>query len=574
MPSLLHYEIVTDPTSLRASLTNEPSLGTVYVIVSNTHQAEVKWDHIDVAIPLLNLSSNLTDNPSAVTASIERTYQHPLDDALEFAWDSVNDCFRARLSRAQPPTRKHALLAGHGALVLKLENVPVSEGAGLSLLEIRDNAYGGDGGVARRDGHFTTHLGLVKQTPQVPRNFRPEKSLVNGDANEQLVLLWDGPTDLNYDIVDQTGTVIHQEPAVGPGYREYSPKIPAPKRGTTYTLVANAPGAGQQQRGYFLTTTVHAVVPEFESGTRTPWVEGTTDKGRVTFATNGVKVQLPDGRLGTVTADDVTTRLVQGLTDDAGWMTFPNRGVNIYHGHNATPGILTAARVDAEEGVNTPWVGSREAGQSWIAFTEPGATLYKDNGGQERGTFTAEKVDVHGLNTTWVGDRDGGKGWVEFPQSGINVRKDGGGAWGNIAADKADLNGINTKWVQGPGTGDGWIEFPESGLNVFHGQGRDWGTVAAGKADVNDLVTGTALVKKRLTVKGGMTVSEGHTRALFTHPNGYVGIDTGMEVKGRDGQGYVFRVNEGGEYGVLVNGPLAVTRTIYVGGENGGGRFL
>ncbi|MET8629910.1 hypothetical protein ABZW30_40355 [Kitasatospora sp. NPDC004669] len=527
MPSLLHYEIVTDPTSLRASLTDEPSLGTVYVIVSNTHQAEVKWDYIDVAMPLLNLSSDLTDNPSAVTASIERTYQNPLDDELEFAWDSGSNCFRAQLSRAQPPTRKHALLDGHGALVLKLENIPVSAGAGLSLLEIRDNAYGGDGNLARRDGHYTTHLGLVKQTPRVPRNFRAQKSLVNGDANEQLVLLWDGPTDLDYEILDQPGTAIHHERAV-PGaaaaHKDYRWPTSAPKRGTTYTLVAKAPGAGQQQRGYFLTTTVHAVVPEFESGTRTPWVEGTAGKGRVTFATDGVEVHRPNGNLGRVTADDVITRVVQGLTDSAGWITFPDRGVNVYHGHGATLGVLTAARVDAE-GVNTTWVGSREAGQGWIAFTQPGATLYKDDSGQERGTFTAEKVDVHGLNTTWVGDRDGGKGWLEFPQSGINVRKDGGGAWGNVAADKADLNGINTKWVQGPGTGDGWIEFPPEGVRVLRDGGHDLGTVIAGKANLHELhtvdarVSGEAHVQGLLTVGGGMKLSHDGERMFVTMPD-------------------------------------------------------
>ncbi|MGW6913320.1 hypothetical protein ACWGB8_05790 [Kitasatospora sp. NPDC054939] len=44
MPSLLKYEIVTDPTSLQASLPGEPSRGTVYIIVSNTHQSAVEWD--------------------------------------------------------------------------------------------------------------------------------------------------------------------------------------------------------------------------------------------------------------------------------------------------------------------------------------------------------------------------------------------------------------------------------------------------------------------------------------------------------------------------------------------------
>ncbi|MGE7439992.1 hypothetical protein [Kitasatospora sp. NPDC001175] len=530
MPSLLHYEIVTNPTSLRASLTDEPSLGTMYVIVSNTHQSPVEWDYIDVAMPLLALSSNLTDDPSAVTASIERTYQNAHDDALEFAWDSGNDCFRAQLSRTQVHTRGNALLDAHGALVLKLENIPVSEGAGLSLLEIRERAGGGDDNVSMRHDHYTTHLGLAKQTPRVPRNFRPQKSLLNGDANEPLVLQWDGPNDLDYAILDQTGAEVHREPAVrgaAPAHQEYSWSTSAPKRGTTYTLVAKAPGAGQQ-RGYFLTTTVHAVVPEFESGTRTPWVEGTANRGRVTFATDGVEVRDPKGDLGRVRADkadvdNVTTRLVQGRTDSAGWITFPDRGVNVYHGHDSTPGILTAAQVDAE-GLNTKWVGSREAGQGWIEFTQPGATLHKD-AGQELGALTADKVDVNGLNTTWVGDRDGGKGWVEFPQSGINVRKDGGQAWGNVAADKADLNGINTKWVQGRGTGDGWIEFPTEGVRVLRDGGHDLGAVTADKANLNELhtvearVSGEAHVQGLLTVGGGMKLSHDGERMFVTLPD-------------------------------------------------------
>jgi hypothetical protein len=76
-----------------------------------------------------------------------------------------------------------------------------------------------------------------------------------------------------------------------------------PRRGTTYTLMAGT-GPGQPQgQGYFLTTTVHARIPEFESGTRTPWAGGTTKKGHVTFSTAGVEVRDENGAWGTVSAD-------------------------------------------------------------------------------------------------------------------------------------------------------------------------------------------------------------------------------------------------------------------------------
>ncbi|CAN3983861.1 Cytochrome c551/c552 [Kitasatospora purpeofusca] len=494
MPSLLHYEIVADPTSLQASLPNEPSVGTVYLIVSNTHQAQVEWDYIDVALPLLAQSSNLTDTPATVTATVERTYNNPWDDALEFAWDAANDCFRARLSQVQPPSRQFALLDAHGALVLKLENIPVAEGAGLSLLEIRERAGGGDDNLAMRQDHYTTYLGLAKQTPRVPRNFRADRSLLDVDAGEQLVLRWDGPNGLDYAILDQTGAQVHSEPAApgaAPAHQEYSWTTAAPKRGTTYTLVAKAAGGGQQ-RGYFLTTTVHAVIPEFASGTRTPWVEGVANKGRLVLAADGAEVRNPAGDLGRITADkadvdNVTTRLVQGRTDSAGWITFPDQGVNVYHGSNSDLGVLTAARADVE-GVNTKWAGSRDAGSGWIEFTQPGATLHKD-GNQDLGALTADKVDVEGVNTKWVGDRDAGKGWVGFPQDGIDIRKDGGQAWGTVHADKADVDGINTKWVQGRSTSDGWIEFPAEGVRVLRDGGHDLGTVTADKADLNGLNT-------------------------------------------------------------------------------------
>ncbi|MFC5662285.1 hypothetical protein ACFP3U_04740 [Kitasatospora misakiensis] len=557
MPSLLNYQIVTDPTSLPASLPNEPSLGTVYLIVSNTHQSQVEWDYIDVAVPLLTQSSNLTDTPAAVTASITRTYDNPWDDPLEFTWDAANDCFRARLSQAQPPTRQFALLDAHGALVLKLENVPVAEGAGLSLLEIRERAGGGDANLAMRQDHYTTYLGLTKQTPRVPRNFRAEHSLVNGDASEPLVLLWDGPTDLDYVILDGAGAELHRESAL-PGaaavHQDFTWSTPDLRRGTTFTLVARPPG-GAQQRGYFLTATAHARIPEFESGTRTRWIEGTTDRGRVTFTADGVTVAAATGDPGTVTAkkvdvDNVTTRVVQGRSNDAGWITFPDSGVNLYHGPNSDLGVLTAARADVE-GVNTTWAGSRDAGKGWLDFTQPGATLHKD-GNQDLGTLTAEKVDVNGINTRWVGDRDTGKGWIGFPQDGVDVRKDGGQEWGTVHADKADVEGVNTKWVQGRSTGDGWIEFPAEGVRVLRDGGHDLGTVIAGKASLNELhtvearVSGEARVQGMFSAGGGMKLSHDGTRMFVTLPDRmifsainefkkWVGMERGLTVSFQTG---------------------------------------
>ncbi|MDX2939024.1 hypothetical protein [Streptomyces ipomoeae] len=558
MPSLLHYEIITDPTSLQASLPGEPSVGTVYILVSNNHRATVRWDYIDVELSQFAGTADLTNNPAAITASIDRTRQSPRDDDLQFEWDSNLQLFRAQVDRTQNPAGRTTDLYSQQGLVLKLENIPIAEDAGLAVLEIHETAHGGDAQATQVPQPVTTTLGLVKQTPRVPRNFRAEKSLLDGDQGETLELKWDGPTDLDYAILDPRGAEVTRMPAKqGPSaHGEFVwPANFAPKRGTTYTLIAKAPG-GAYQRGYFLTTTVHASIPEFEGGTRTPWIEGTVHKGRAVFARDGVEIQDQNhpalGRLRADKADvdSVITTLVQGRTADAGRISFPDGGVDVQYGQNSTPGVIKAARADVD-GVNTTWAGSRDAGKGWIEFSQPGAIVHKD-GTQDRGTLSADKVDVNGLNTKWVGDqddgkgwidfpdsgidvfhgpnrdlgvvtanradlngvntkwagdRDGGRGWIEFPQSGINVRKDGGQEWGTVAADKADLNGINTKWVQGRTAGDGWIEFPAAGLNVFQGAGnRQWGTIAADKADLNDLVTHRAEVKERLTLHGGLTV--------------------------------------------------------------------
>ncbi|MFF0473737.1 hypothetical protein [Streptomyces sp. NPDC004284] len=526
MPSLLHYEVLTDPTSLQVSRPGAPSAGTVYVIVSNPHLANVKWQHIDVLIPIGSGSGDLTDDAAAITASIPtRSYQPlPGEEAPHFTPHPGG----GGRYRAAAPSGQDMTLPGQGHLILKLENIPVSDQAGLAVVSIHEIAYGGDGNALPYTVpgvYYGTTLGLVKQTPQVPQNFRADHSMV--DAGQNVVLRWEGPDSLTYWIRYPDGALERVDPPVRPTPTPYGPHRHTPgrslTRGTTYTLVAGTvDGNGKAQEGYFLTTTVHATVPEFDSGARAPWIGGTTDrgrvtftpqgarvdndtntpgtvtaaevdvetvvattgvrapwvegtanKGRVTFATNGVEVHRPDGGLGTVTADDVTTRVVQGLTDSAGWITFPDRGVNVYHGHDATPGVLTTARVDAEEGVNTPWVG----------------------------------------------DRTGAKGWIDFAPDGVDVRKDGTDSWGTLHADKAAVTGVNTEWVQGRSAGDGWIDFPPNGIRVHRDGGNDRGDITAGKADLDELHTKEARVKGQLTVGGGMKLSHDGQRLLSTLPD-------------------------------------------------------
>ncbi|MER8096145.1 hypothetical protein [Streptomyces goshikiensis] len=163
--------------------------------------------------------------------------------------------------------------------------------------------------------------------------------------------------------------------------------------------------------------------------------------------------------------------------------------------------------VTATQGLFAPRIeGTTDKGV--IVLTEDGVEVLAADG--EPGLVSAGKADVEGVTTRWVRGRDAASGWIEFPAAGLNVfRGEGDRKWGTVAADKADLNGINTAWVQGRDAAAGWIEFPAAGVNVFRGEGdRQWGTVAADKADLNDLVTDRARVKDRLTLDGGLTVTD------------------------------------------------------------------
>ncbi|MBB2910244.1 hypothetical protein FHS43_001507 [Streptosporangium becharense] len=431
----LTYTILTDPAPLEASAAGRQSksIGTVHLVVTNTAR-RTDWSTIEVKVPVGDGAGDLTPN----IPEMKGTY-------TENQWGAQERTREVNIERQQgtnvfkvtPQTGGTASFRFGDYMVLTLENFTVASTAGPTVLTVREKTEDDDGEHTRY-----TSVALVKTAPKeipAPRDFRPDKAMV--DAGEDLTLSWEGSADFTYEIRFPGG-----QAAITPGTRTWSP-ADAPKRATTYILVATDPST---QKQHFLTTTVQVRYPVLETltattGIDTPWVQGTANKGRVTFTGAGVEISNDSGGQGAVTADradlnGVNTEWVQGRSTDDGKITFPKDGLNIRQGSGA-----------------------------W-------------------GTVHADKADLNGINTEWVQGRSTDDGKITFPKDGLNIRQ-GSGAWGTVHADKADLNGINTEWVQGRSTDDGWISFPKEGLNVRKGAGQDWGIVFADKADVNSVIT-------------------------------------------------------------------------------------
>ncbi|WP_424215928.1 hypothetical protein ACN20G_27675 (plasmid) [Streptomyces sp. BI20] len=501
----LNYDILTDPTPLRVPEPGEEVRGAVHIVLSNPTFNEVIWHSVQIRVPVGQGAGDLTVDPKSISVGItHNTATGPGEDPT-IAWDEATGVLTVT-------AKDLTYFKEAGALGLVLSGFPVSDKPGLVALQVTERAASGH----YVQKHAVT-LSVLKQESAVPRNFRAEETLVA--AGRDVVLRWDGPAGLTYRVHGPDGLVDTVTSAKGPAGWEWSPPGgQEPKRDATYTLTAEIPGS--QRAGYHLTTTVHLREPEFESvtatnGLRAPWVAGIADPGRITFTAGGARLDDAANALGTLVAaaaevetvtatTGVHTPWVEG-TAHRGRISFTDQGAQILDDTQAW-GTISAATVEVET-LAASLVRGRDAGAGWIRFPSEGITVGRGGSG-DAGTVTADKVRATGVNTTWVGDVDGGKGWVEFPQSGVNVRRDGSQTWGDIAGDKADLNGVNTKWVQGPTSNDGWIEFPPAGVNVFQGAGsRQWGTVAAATADLNDLETHRARVKERLTLDGGLTVS-------------------------------------------------------------------
>ncbi|WP_204285981.1 hypothetical protein [Microbispora amethystogenes] len=481
----LTYTILTDPTSLEASVDGRsPSTGTVYLMVTNTGKT-VPWLRIEVKVPVgdgpghltrdigtINPRGEYTDTQSGPQANNQPVIVQPV-----IVQPQGVDVFQVTTQSG----RLEAFAPGD-YLMLTLENVTVAPTAGVAVLMVTETTRTSRGWQLS-DAAVPVVKAAAKEIP-APRDFRPDKAML--DTGENVTLSWDGSGDFGYEIRFPGGHA-----AIAPGTRTWSP-ADAPKRATTYILVATDPTT---QKQHFLTTTVQVRYPVLETltattGIDTPWVQGTANKGRVTFTGTGVEIFGDSGGQGTVTADradlnGVNTEWVQGRSADDGKITFPKDGLDVRQGGGAW-GTVHADKADLN-GINTEWVQGRHADDGWISFPKEGLNVRR-GAGQAWGTVFADKADLNGVNTEWVQGRSADDGKITFPKDGLDVRQ-GGGGWGTVHADKADLNGINTEWVQGRHADDGWISFPKEGLNVRKGAGQAWGTMFADTADVNSVIT-------------------------------------------------------------------------------------
>ncbi|MCL6302704.1 hypothetical protein [Streptomyces kronopolitis] len=72
--SVLSYAVFTDPAPLQVSQPDMPSVGSVYVTVSNSNATEVRWDYIVVDVPSGSGSGDLTEDVTAINPRIETDY--------------------------------------------------------------------------------------------------------------------------------------------------------------------------------------------------------------------------------------------------------------------------------------------------------------------------------------------------------------------------------------------------------------------------------------------------------------------------------------------------------------------
>ncbi|WP_331769783.1 FapA family protein (plasmid) [Embleya sp. NBC_00888] len=290
----LNYEILIDPAPLQVSEPGGESPGAVYIVVTNQTGADVTWGSIEVRVPVGNAEGDLTTAPAAINARIEQNTATDKAHEPKVARDATTGVVRVT-------PRNKAPFGKAGSLVLVLDDFPVSAKPGVVLPRVEERPVKG---APRKP----VILSLLKQAPGVPRNFRADKTLLG--ANDTVRLLWDGPDTFTYAIKGPDGSM--QTVTKGTAGWEWSPKKgDEPKRDATYTLIAT-PSTGKQP-GYFLTTTVHLLGPEFDSvtataGMHTPWVKGTEVDGRIHFTPQGAEIRKDPEKRGILTADKAALR--------------------------------------------------------------------------------------------------------------------------------------------------------------------------------------------------------------------------------------------------------------------------
>jgi hypothetical protein len=473
--TMLTYTVLTDPAPLEASEIgrSSPSTGTVYLVVANTGK-KVRWSTIKVTVPVGNGAGDLTPSIGKINPKGEYT-------DTRSGTQTVNVQPQGTDILITPQTGKRASFRRGGYMVLTLENITVAPTAGLVVLTVAET-------TGKSGGEITFHAAVplvktaAKEIP-APRDFRPDKTML--DVTDNLALSWEGSPEFTYAILFPGGQV-----KIPSNTRTWSPAA-APKRATTYTLVATDPIT---QKQHFLTTTVQVRHPVLETltatiGIDTPWVQGASaaTKGRVTFTGTGVDISNSSGQ-GTVTADaahfnTVTTPWVGGPNSGDGTITFPQGGLMVWRtGGSQAKGTVFADKADLN-GVNTEWVQGRSAGDGRITFPKEGLNIYQGSGAA--GTVTANYADLDIVKTRVVRGREAADGWISFRTEGLNIHQERGTKPGTLFANYADLDIVKTRVVRGRKDDDGWISFRKEGLNVRRERGNERGTLFAAKTELS-----------------------------------------------------------------------------------------
>ncbi|MEU0564560.1 hypothetical protein ABZ297_04040 [Nonomuraea sp. NPDC005983] len=476
----LTYTILTDPTSLEASVDGRsPSTGTAYLIVTNTRQT-VPWLSIEVKVPVGDGAGHLTRNISTIKPRGEYTDTQSNPSQAD-TQPVIVQPQGADVFHVTPQSGRLEGFAPGDYMVLTLENVTVAPTAGVAVLMVTETIKTSRGWQVSQAA-----VPVVKAAPKeipAPRDFRPDKAMVDDGAT--LTLSWEGSADFDYKILFPGG-----EATVPSGTFTWSP-AQTPKRATTYTLVAASRTTPKQE--HFLTTTVHARNPVLEkltatTGIDTPRVQGITPNWGVSFTGTGVEVSNNSGAKGTVTAgrahlDGVNTEWVQGRSADDGKITFPKDGLDVRNGSGAR-GTVHADKADLN-GINTEWVQGRSADDGWIGFSKDGLDVRK-GAGHAWGTVHADKADLNGVNTEWVQGRSADDGWITFPVEGLKVHRKDDSHLTHLDVGYATHDIVKTRIVRGLTDGEGWISFRKEGLNIRRGQGTERGTLFAAKTELKE----------------------------------------------------------------------------------------
>ncbi|MEO3891559.1 hypothetical protein [Nonomuraea sp. B5E05] len=462
--TMLTYTLITDPAPLAASAAGRPSTGTVYLLVTNTGQQAVLWSTIKVEVPVGNGAGDLTSAFNKIKPKGEYNGTQPVNVQRQ----------GSNAFQATAPGGTMSFASGD-YMVLTLENVTVAATAGLAVLKVTENT--GRTMPKPKTKSLPTRsarVALVKTAPKelpVPRDFRPDKAMV--DAGEKLTLRWEGAAGFGYEILYPGAP---QPVPVSGG--KWSPPD-APKRATTYILIATDPKTQQQ---HFLTTTVQVRNPILEAltaieGVTTPCVQGATEEdGAFTFSKGAMHVRREFGSHegGVLYAGGIRTEYVSGPDDADGDITFLPGEVKVWRNRGSNdPGALGAGEANVS-GIATGYVKGLNDSHGIITFLPGVVQVGSALASRDRGILY-----VGGIRTEYVSGPDDADGDITFLTGGVKVwTARGSGFPGNLYASMAELWCIYTEWVGGRSNDNGRISFPEEGIQVSRGNGA-YGIVSA-----------------------------------------------------------------------------------------------